>query len=581
MAELIFFRRREELMRVAIETGARIVIGRSSACDVVVPDPDVAPTQCAIEGDGLGRFWLVSLANSCCESCSPRREAFPLDDGRKIPLGDWHAVFHLHNEDARAHGACPRSNETRLFTPSPRGRARRLSSRRRMDGPDLPLFWDRLVVRAPKRREQPRSERVMPCPDRLVIGSAKGCDLVLDDPFASACHALLERRGEARWLRDLNSSNGTFVGTARILESELPLGVTARIGQSELVLMPAEQGVGEQGFEGIIGSSPAMRELFSVIERVAASDATALIVGESGTGKELVARALHARSARASGPFVPVNCGALSESLIESELFGHEKGAFTGADKARRGAFEEAGGGTLFLDEIGELPMALQAKLLRALELREIKRVGASLPLRVELRVIGATNRDLRAEISAGRFREDLYWRLAAIPIWLPPLRSRGEEDLRALVRHFLKSFTCSVRLSAGAEARLLAHRWPGNVRELKNCLNRTVLLRRTDFVQADDIAFDEAFGEAREDEKTPPEAARDTAARRTTAGALCIDIAGKTFAQIEEEVFVRTCEQLDFRVAAVARALGQSRGTIYRRMERLGLGPRRESDFD
>lgn len=577
MAELIFFRRREELMRVAIDGGARIVIGRGGACDVVVPDPDVARAQCAIEGDDEGRFWLIDLSEQGSELCGTRRERAELFDGHDIGLGEWRAIF--HPTDGPGRGSRPKPDETRLFEPPARGQPRHLTARRRPEGPELPLFWDRLVVRSRERRDALHGERVMPCPDRLVIGSAAGCDLVLGDPFVSACHALLERRGGVRWLRDLSSSNGTFVGPARIREAELPLGIPARIGQSEIVLMPAEQGAAEQGFEGLIGSSAAMRELFSVIERVAPSDATALIVGESGTGKELVARALHALSGRAGGPFVPVNCGALNEALIESELFGHEKGAFTGADKVRRGAFEEASGGTLFLDEIGELPTGLQAKLLRALELCEIKRVGASMPRRVDLRVIGATNRDLRSEVAAGRFREDLYWRLAAIPICLPPLRARGEEDLRALARHFLRSFTSAgrpVQLSAGAEARLLAHSWPGNVRELKNCLNRTLLLRRSDLIEAEDIFFDDGFGApSRADDPSPA----PSNPRASQAGACCIDIAGKTIAQIEEEVFVKTCERLGFRVSAVARALGQSRGTIYRRMDRLGLGPGRAPD--
>ncbi len=569
MAELIFFRRREELMRVAIGRGARIVVGRGGACDVVVPDPEVARAELSIEGDAEGRFWLVDLSGKGSLVCGVRRAKAELLDGHDLGLGEWRAIF--HPTDGAGQSPRPRPDETRLFGPAAR------ASKRRPAGRELPLFWDRLVVRSRQQRSGAGGERSMPCPDRLVIGSDARCDLVLDDPFASACHALLERRGDTCWLRDLNSSNGTFIGPARILEAELPRGVPARIGESELMLICADQGGAEQGFEGLIGSSAAMRELFSVIERVAPSGATALICGESGTGKELVARALHARSGRAAGPFVPVNCGALSASLIESELFGHEKGAFTGADRARRGAFEEAGGGTLFLDEIGELPTGLQAKLLRALELREIKRLGASLPQRVDLRVIGATNRDLRAEVSAGRFREDLYWRLAAIPICLPPLRARGEGDLRALVRHFLRSFAAAgrpVQLSAGAEARLLAHPWPGNVRELKNCLSRTLLLRRLDRIEAEEIYFDEGFGESPLPRAMPALPARG---KSPAAAPCCIDIAGKTFAQIEEEVFVRTCERLDFRVSAVARALGQSRGTIYRRMEKLGIGPRRD----
>ncbi|MDR0966203.1 MAG: sigma 54-interacting transcriptional regulator [Myxococcales bacterium] len=590
MAELVFFRRREELMRVSIDAGRRVIIGRAGSCDVVVPDPAVARAQLAIEGDAEGRFWLTDLSGKGSLLCGVTRAAAELLDGHDIELGEWRAIFHpttASRDGGQTRSTRPRADTTRLFDRPEREKSQRSHARRRSieQTQELPMFWDRLVVRGRAELDRPSAERVVPCPERLVIGSDIGCDLVLADPFVSACHALLERRGQVRWLRDLKSSNGTFLGRSRIVEAEMPFGVPARIGHSELVLTPPEQGHAEISFEGLIGGSPAMREVFSIIERVAPSEVTALIVGESGTGKELVARALHARSGRAEHPFVPINCGALNEGIIESELFGHEKGAFTGADKVRRGAFEEASGGTLFLDEIGELPLNLQAKLLRALELREIKRVGASLPQRVDVRVVGATNRDLRSEVAARRFREDLYWRLAAIPIALPPLRARGEQDLRALVRHFLKSFTavgCSIHLSAEAEARLLAHTWPGNVRELKNCLNRTLLLRRSDVIEARDIFFDEGFGgfpaTIEATPATPASVSRASAGRDANASS-CIDIAGKTFAQIEEEVFVRTSERLGFKVSAIARALGQSRGTIYRRMEKLGIGPGREPE--
>ncbi|MFN7135582.1 MAG: sigma 54-interacting transcriptional regulator, partial [Myxococcales bacterium] len=344
------------------------------------------------------------------------------------------------------------------------------------------------------RRRGEAGERTVPLGAELTIGSADGCELQLEDPFVSARHAKLERRGNRFLLRDLGAKNGTWVGAVRVHEVELPFGCPFRIGEAELAVVREDhQDPGGATFEGMVGTDQAMRKLYDTIERVADSQAAVSIFGESGTGKELVARAIHSRSNRAGKPFVPVNCGAISKELVESELFGHEKGAFTGAERMRKGAFEEADGGTLFLDEIGELPLELQAKLLRALELGEIKRVGASRPTNVDVRIVAATNRDLRSEVRKGTFREDLYWRLCVIPLQLPPLRAR-RGDVRALVQHFLRLFSpqgTTIGLSAAAEARLLNHHWPGNVRELKNAVHRSLLLRSGAVIEAADVTFD------------------------------------------------------------------------------------------
>jgi two-component system response regulator PilR (NtrC family) len=234
-------------------------------------------------------------------------------------------------------------------------------------------------------------------------------------------------------------------------------------------------------FEGMVGRSPAMQGVFTLVEKVAASRTTVLITGESGVGKELVARAVHAKSPRASAPFLPVNCGAIPEGLIESELFGHVKGAFTGAAGAKEGLFQAAHGGTLFLDEIGELGLQLQVKLLRAIQERRIRPVGATEDLEVDVRLVAATNRDLPEEVRAGRFREDLYYRLNVVQVRVPPLRER-REDVLALAEHFLKRFGAEhgrsrLRLSPDANRRLDDYPFPGNVRELENLIERAVAL--------------------------------------------------------------------------------------------------------
>ena len=243
-------------------------------------------------------------------------------------------------------------------------------------------------------------------------------------------------------------------------------------------------------FESMVARSGAMHQVFEVVEKVAAARTTVLITGESGVGKELVARAVHARSPRASGPFVPVNCGAIPEGLIESELFGHAKGAFTGAQGAKEGLFQAAQDGTLFLDEIGELPLSLQVKLLRAIQERRIRPVGDTADLDVDVRLVAATNRDLAAEVRAGRFREDLYYRLNVVQIRVPPLRDR-REDVLPLADHFLRRFAAEhgravPRLSADAKRRLSEYWFPGNVRELENLIERAVALSTGDEVTVD-----------------------------------------------------------------------------------------------
>jgi two-component system NtrC family response regulator len=255
----------------------------------------------------------------------------------------------------------------------------------------------------------------------------------------------------------------------------------------------SEHAFGE-GFHGMVGTSKNMKEIFRFVERIAASDISVLICGESGTGKEVVAHAIHLQSQRKNSPFVVVNCGAIPENLLESELFGHEKGAFTGAYAQKRGKFELAHTGTLFLDEIGELAPPLQVKLLRFLQDRKIERVGGSHPIDVDVRIIAATHRDLKKDMENRVFREDLYYRLKVVPLDMPPLRAR-KEDIIPLAQHFLKKFCKAHRkppmaLSPEAEGALLTHPWPGNVRELENLISRSVVLSPRSILKPGDLGF-------------------------------------------------------------------------------------------
>jgi transcriptional regulator with GAF, ATPase, and Fis domain len=309
----------------------------------------------------------------------------------------------------------------------------------------------------------------------IWIGTAPDNDLVVPDKTVSRRHVELQLREEGIFLRDLGSTNGTFFEGARIKEIFIPAGSAFRMGQSELQVVSADERVdlkpaGASRFEGLIGVSTRMREIFELLSRVAPTEATVLIEGETGTGKEIIAEAIHKRSSRRGGPFQIFDGGATPANLIESELFGHVKGAFTGATNTRRGAFECATAGTLFLDEIGELTLDLQPKLLRVLESRTVRRVGGDDTHKVDVRIIAATNRNLRDEVKAGRFRADLFYRLAVVRLVVPPLRDRAE-DMPLLVEHFLDG--SPKKPTAEAMGILERYSWPGNVRELRNVVDR------------------------------------------------------------------------------------------------------------
>jgi DNA-binding NtrC family response regulator len=316
--------------------------------------------------------------------------------------------------------------------------------------------------------------------DDVSVGSAPGNDLVLSDPAVSRHHFTIVSTPRGPQLRDLGSTNGTLINGVPVERAYLLAGATITIGQSELRVEAtgetAEALSSEERWGRALGASPAMRRIFALLPRLAQSEATILLEGETGTGKSLLAEAIHEASPRARSPFVVVDCGAIPPTLIESELFGHERGAFTGATATRVGAFESAAGGTLFLDEIGELPLDMQPKLLRALEERVVKRVGGNESIRLDVRLIAASNRDLREEVNRGRFRSDLFYRLATLRLRVPALRDR-REDIPLLVAHFYAQFVPGGQPSAELLASFLAQSWPGNVRELRAAVERAVLL--------------------------------------------------------------------------------------------------------
>jgi transcriptional regulator with GAF, ATPase, and Fis domain len=409
------------------------------------------------------------------------------------------------------------------------------------------------------------------------IGAGAGNDVVIDRPTVSSVHAEISLSPQGLRLKDLGSTNGTVVGNVRVIDCIVGDGTRVVLGGDvELELHVSTDKVSqplsaETELNGAVGASPAMRAVFSRIERVGKTDATVLIHGETGTGKEVTAWAIYEASKRKDKPFVVVDCASIARTLIESELFGHEKGAFTGADKRRIGAFERAHGGTIFLDELGELELDLQPKLLRVLERREVQRLGGDKPQPIDVRIIAATNRDLRSMVARREFREDLYYRLAVVTLELTPLRER-REDIPVLVDHFLKGLGLGREsLPEGAMERFLEHTWPGNARELKNAVERAVVL-----------------GEAKP--LSPPQSpsssssspSSSSAAPESSGGAFAIDPSvpykdqkSAVIADFEER-YVRTLMRVhQGNVSAAARVAGIDRMSLHKIIERYGLDAR------
>jgi transcriptional regulator with GAF, ATPase, and Fis domain len=313
------------------------------------------------------------------------------------------------------------------------------------------------------------------------IGTAEGSDLRLTDRMASRVHCEIRVKATVIVVRDAGSTNGTTCEGVRIFDAEVPAGALLRIGGTSIRIEVGDEPAfvevsSHEAFGELVGTSFEMRRLYAMLERIATSDTTVLVQGETGTGKDVVARSVHAASKRRAHAFVPLDCGAVPEQLFESELFGHVRGAFSGAVADRKGVIEEADGGTLFLDEIGELPLSMQAKLLRAIETRSVRRVGSNTAKPVDVRIVAATNRPLGRAVNEGTFREDLFYRLAVVEVALPPLRAR-RDDIPMLASHFYRTLGGQGDLPQAFLAMVAQRSFPGNVRELRNFVERAMLL--------------------------------------------------------------------------------------------------------
>jgi len=432
---------RDEALREFALGGSPLEVGRGAGCDIVIHDDTVAERHALIIARG-GDVLVFDLRATGRPNGAPRKllTTAPLTFGR-------HTLVRIPDAATRPR-VVSTATEPMAFS--------------RADVESSVL----IVGRGADARRLPLDGRP------VRVGAAPDNDLVLHDRTVSAHHCRLEPCADGIAVRDLESRNGTWVDGLRVERARICIGGQLRIGRTDVMLV-ARGRSGDARQEGLVAASPLMLTVLAEVERLARLPWTVLVNGESGAGKEGIARALHTRGPRAEKPLVSLNAASLTRELAESELFGHEKGAFTGAHAQRKGVFELADGGTLFLDEIAELPLEMQARLLRVLDTGEVRRVGSSTTVRVDVRLVCATHRDLRQMAAAGTFRRDLYYRIAQCPLDVPPLRDRPE-DIRALAAHFLDEMVSDAgrrNLTEAAIACLLAHRWPGNVRELRNVL--------------------------------------------------------------------------------------------------------------
>lgn len=405
----------------------------------------------------------------------------------------------------------------------------------------------RLVYLRPDGREAGASLGETP----VEIGSDPRADLALDDAHVSRRHARVGRDRDGILVEDLGSRNGTYVNGVRVERALLNRDAVITCGTCHLRLALGPERSGATDFGTAFGRSPRMRNLFEILERLACRDVSILLLGETGTGKDVIARAIHARSLRANEPFAVFDCAAVAPNLVESDLFGHDRGAFTGAVQDREGVFERGSSGTVFLDEIGELPLDLQPRLLRVLEERTVRRVGGTDPVFVDVRMIAATHRDLELEAESGRFRQDLFYRLSTAVVEIPPLRQRLE-DLPTLVERFLGELGGPHRVADETLSLLRGHRWPGNVRELRNVIERAAALADGPVLLPEHVSLRQSRG-------------GDSTLDRLPLG-------GRRLERLERAAIAQTLNQTNGNKSRAARALGIAASTLYDKIRKYGL---------
>lgn len=553
MPEVLVYHKGKKFFNMPLDERP-LTIGRSSQNDLILAGEDVSRQHAKIE-NRAGRYWIKDVsARGTFLNGERVVDAQPLKGRDKIGIFEWQLEYcdtaPLENTDFIRR----KTQLTRLASEMDADPTRVLEF-----GPDASEVRTLKPCLIVENAEGVRSQHQMR-KKLLVIGSSPEADLVLDDAYVSKSHLSLKLTDRGFIATDLESTNGTFANGAKIREMHIVENQELILGQTKIILGFHADAAGvvkpfsEGEFCGMTGKSGAMKLLFAKILKAAPTDMTVLIRGETGVGKEMVAQALHDLSGRKEGTLVAINCGAISQTLIESELFGHEKGAFTGAAERHLGAFEQAHRGTLFLDEVGELSLEAQSKLLRVLEYGKLRRVGGLQDVQVDVRIVAATHRDLGRMVTEGKFREDLFYRLLVLPLEVAPLRER-KEDITELAERFLRHAAGPKKtLSPEAIEKILAYSWPGNVRELKNAVFRALALSESSLISAQDVAFIALPSST---------AISDDAFRRRRA------IEGFEEAQRIREV-LKLCDGDKIKAAGV---LGVGRSTLFRKLKGYGIG--------
>ncbi|MFO1518582.1 MAG: sigma 54-interacting transcriptional regulator [bacterium] len=546
MPQLIFYRNGEALLSFPLHSSTT-QIGRGAECDVTLSGEMVSRLQLTVY-QSEGAYLIKNVGKLSAQINGAPFESSPLKEGDRVKFGDWELEFRKSSPED---GGMDDTYVSKIGGEGTQALHASFASGK------IRAEQVRLLVCEPENA--PRVFEVRQ--EVTTIGKSPACDLKLNDSFCSDSHAKFLLKNNRMILFDLHSTNGSFVNGVKVREAEVEEGSKIRLGKTEIEVGTVAQEkelkpLSQNAFGPFVGGSPAMRQLYALIEQVAPVSATVCVFGETGSGKELVARSLHDLSPRHLKPFVALNCGAISRELIESELFGHEKGAFTGAHQQRKGAFEQASGGTLFLDEIGELPLDLQPNLLRVLETGKLKRVGGNAEIAVDVRVVCATHRDLSRLVSEGKFREDLFFRLYVFPLYLPPLRDR-REDIPLIAEHFLKTMTPAqkkLRFSSAALRFLQEQEWRGNVRELKNAVQRAVVLAKGEEVAVEDLSFPRL------------------GASVSPTGAEGGFPSTSNLQDLEKQIILRELKTQDGNRLATAKALGIAKSTLYEKLKLYGI---------
>lgn len=539
MPHLIFSQHGKTLLQFPL-TKSNTQIGRSSECDVVLTEASISRLQLSVH-QIEGSYFVKNLGKAKLKLNGKEVESSSLSEKDYLELETWR--IHLEHSEKNT-----LQDETYISDAGMQSTQVLNLSRVGQD-----LHYESLVLKVQSPHE---AEKIFQLREGTnTIGKAISCDIRLSDSYASDVHAKLICEKGKVLLYDLKSTNGTFVNGMKVGEVELEEGSICKMGHSEIrIEMKSQvhsiQALPATSFGPFIGQSKAMQELYSLIQQIAPTSAPVAILSETGTGKELVAQSLHDLSGR-KGSWIPLNCGAIAKELIQSELFGHEKGAFTGAQQQRHGVFEQAKGGTLFLDEVAELPLELQASLLRVLETGKIRRVGGTQEIAVDVRVICATHQDLPRLVAEKKFREDLYFRLNVLPIFLPPLRER-QEDIPLLANHFIKIFSSARKsLSESAVRFLQSQDWPGNIRELKNAIQRAVILAKGEVLESSDFSF---------------------LAASTKPAEPKISATLPNLMDVEKNFILQELERQNFNKLATSKALGIAKSTLYEKLKLYGI---------